>query len=176
MSYTQCYVLSLFFLRSINTDSLFVITYYSEFYLPAYIRSKSYNYSFFLFNSMGLIAPDIPPATPPAITDGLSYPRNFNTTTTIIAVDTEIRHINSNGCFFIILLLCLPTHQAFRHTPRFFKWVLVSTFFILAHYFENYQNSSLWFSCLVLMFVILAHNVWYKSSSGFMCTNFQFPR
>jgi hypothetical protein len=73
-------------------------------------------------------------------------------------VDTEIRHINSNGCFFIILLLCLPTHQAFRHTPRFFKWVLVSTFFILAHYFENYQNSSLWFSCLVLMFVILAHN------------------
>ena len=68
---------------------------------------------------MGLIAPDITPATPPAITEGLSYPRNFSTRTTTIAVDTEIRHINSNGCFFIILLLCLPTHQAFRHTPRF---------------------------------------------------------
>jgi hypothetical protein len=92
----------LVFLRSINADSQFFITYYSEFYLPAYIRSKSYNYSFFLFNSMGLIAPDIPPATPPAIIDGLSYPRNFNTTTITIAVDAEIRHINSNGCFFII--------------------------------------------------------------------------
>jgi len=75
-----------------------------QFYLPVNNLSKSYNYSFFFFNSIRLIAPDIPPATPPAINDGLLYSRNFSTTTTITAVDAEIRHINRY--FFIILLLC----------------------------------------------------------------------